>query len=123
MSDRIKKIKIKQADGTYSDYIPIGADARNIDFQHNGTNIESTLKKKPYYYENVEKMKLDDSLQPGDMAITLGYYKANDGGGAEYVIRTKLDEDVEDNGIVHFINDNLDQAMKVADEINRKDEK
>ena len=57
MSDRIKKIKIKQADGTYSDYIPIGADARNIDFQYNGTNIETTLKKKPYYYENVEKMK------------------------------------------------------------------
>ena len=107
MSDRIKKIKIKQADGTYSDYIPIGADAKNIDFQHNGTNIEITLKKKPYYYENVEKMKLDDSLQPGDMAITLGYYEANDGGGATYKIRTKLDEDIEDNGSIHFIGDSL----------------
>ncbi len=107
MSDRIKKIKIKQADGTYSDYIPIGADAKNIDFQHNGTNIESTLKKKPYYYENVEKMKLDDSLQPGDMAITLGYYEANDGGGAEYKIRTKLDEDIEDGGSIHSLSDIL----------------
>lgn len=107
MSDRIKKIKIKQADGTYSDYIPIGADAKNIDFQHNGTNVESTLKKKPYYYENIEKMKLDDSLQPGDMAITLGYYEANDGGGATYKIRTKLDEDIEDNGTIHSLSDTL----------------
>lgn len=86
MSDRIKKIKIKQSDGTFSDYIPIGANAKDIDFQHNGNNVENTLKKKPYYYDNVEKMKLDDSLQIGDMAITLGYYEPNDGGEAIYEI-------------------------------------
>ena len=45
MSDRIKKIKIKQADGTFSDYIPIGANAKDIDLQYNGSNVENTLKK------------------------------------------------------------------------------
>ena len=50
MSDRIKKIKIKQTDGTFSDYIPIGANAKDIDFKHNDSNVENTLKKKPYYY-------------------------------------------------------------------------
>ena len=86
MSDRIKKIKIKQADGTFSDYIPIGANAKDIDLQYNDSNVENTLKKKPYYYDNVATMKLDDTLREGDMAITLGYYEANDGGGAEYII-------------------------------------
>lgn len=35
MSDLIKKIKIKKSDGTYSDYIPIGAEAQNIDMKNN----------------------------------------------------------------------------------------
>ena len=30
MADLIKKIKIKKEDGTYTDYIPIGAEAKNI---------------------------------------------------------------------------------------------
>lgn len=96
MADRIKKIKIKQTDGSFSDYIPIGADAKNIDFEHSGSSVESKLKKTPYYYNNVATMKLDDSLKVGDMAITLGYYEANDGGGAEYVIID--DSSLEDDG-------------------------
>ena len=42
MADRIKKIKIKQADGNFSDYIPIGAEAENIDFK-SGYNLEKTV--------------------------------------------------------------------------------
>lgn len=103
MSDRIKKIKIKQADGTFSDYIPIGANAKDIDLQYNGDNVENTLKKKPYYYNNVEDMKADDSLKEGDMAITLGYYESNDGGGAEYVInetsKNKYHQEELNNGL------------------------
>ena len=30
MADLIKKIKIKKQDGTFTDYIPIGAEAQNI---------------------------------------------------------------------------------------------
>ena len=40
--DRIKKLKIKKQDGTFSDYIPIGADAENIDFT-NGYNLDQIV--------------------------------------------------------------------------------
>lgn len=43
MSDRIKKIKIKQTDGTFSDYIPIGANASNIDTNDGKSNLEADL--------------------------------------------------------------------------------
>lgn len=113
MSDRIKKIKIKQADGTFSDYIPIGANAKDIDLQYNDSNVENILKKKPYYYDNVEAMKLDDALREGDMAITLGYYEANDNGGAEYEIISGEYED--DNGSYISILNNLYAKLIVKD--------
>lgn len=61
---------------------------------------------KPYYFNSVAEMKAYD-LKVGDMAITLGYYSANDGGGAEYLVRNRTNDDVEDNGSIHFINNNL----------------
>ena len=110
MSDRIKKIKIKQTDGTFSDYIPIGANAKDIDLQYNDSNVENTLKKKPYYYDNIATMKLDDTLREGDMAITLGYYEVNDGGGAEY--RIINDESLEDDGgSIHELNNGLKASL------------
>ena len=103
--DRIKKIKIKQQDGTMSDYYPIGADASNVDIDYNNSTLEVTMKKTPRYYENVASMKLDDTLQEGDMAITLGYYTANDGGGAEYKIVSGNYND--DGGSYHELENNL----------------
>ena len=35
MADLVKKIKIKKQDGTFTDYIPIGAEAQNINMQNN----------------------------------------------------------------------------------------
>ena len=118
MSDRIKKIKIKQTDGTFSDYIPIGANAKDIDLQYNGSNVESTLKKKPYYYDSVAEMKLDDTLKEGDMAITLGYYEANDGGGAEYEIGNFSEEDDAlsyEGGMIHTLVSNLKAKIIIHD--------
>lgn len=70
MSDRIKKIKIKQADGTFSDYIPIGADAKNIDTDR-GENLQNTLNKISRYYHTVEAMKIDDSLKENDICTVI----------------------------------------------------
>ena len=42
MSDRIKKIKVKKVDGSMTDYIPIGADAENIDFE-NGYSLDEII--------------------------------------------------------------------------------
>ena len=110
MGDKIKKIKIKQQDGTMSDYYPIGANASDIDLNYNNSNVENTLKKKPYYYNNIADMKADDTLQEGDMAITLGYYTANDGGGAEYRI---VSGDYTDNGGTYhkLLNENFAELI------------
>lgn len=85
MSDLIKKIKIKKQDGTYTDYIPIGAEAKNVDCS-DGESVEYKLNKKPYYYNSVADMKADAKLKVGDMAITLGYYEPNGKGSAKYII-------------------------------------
>lgn len=42
MADKIKKIKIKQADGNFGDYIPLGADAANVDLT-DGSNVEIAI--------------------------------------------------------------------------------
>lgn len=84
MSKIVKKMKIMQPGGTLSDYVPIGAEAENINVD--GESVETKLGKKPYYYDTVADMKADTKLKVGDMAVTLGYYSVNDGGGAEYRI-------------------------------------
>lgn len=104
MSDLIKKIKIKKQDGTYTDYIPIGAEAKNVDCS-DGESVEYKLNKKSYYYNTIADMKVDTSLKVGDMAVTLGYYEVNDGGGAEYRIVKGTYED--DGGSYHELNNNL----------------
>lgn len=58
-------------------------------------------------YDNVAAMKADHFIWAGVKAITSGYYSANDGGGGNYIVRTKTAEDVEDNGSIHFLQNNL----------------
>ena len=94
MADLIKKIKIKKQDGTFTDYIPIGAEAENINVD--GESVEYKLNKKPYYYNSIADMKADTKLKVGDMAVTLGYYEPNDGGGAEYKIVKTSDNYIEE---------------------------
>lgn len=103
MSDLVKKIKIKKQDGTFTDYIPIGAEAQNVDVD--GESVAYKLNKKPYYYNSVADMKADTKLKAGDMAITLGYYEANDGGGAEYKIVNGTHTD--DGGSYHELENEL----------------
>ena len=89
MADLIKKIKIKKQDDTYTDYIPIGADAKNVEMK-DGESVESKMNRKPYYYRTVAEMKEDNRLKDGEVAITLGYYEVNDGGAAEYYITGEI---------------------------------
>lgn len=138
MSDRIKKIKIKQSDGTFSDYIPIGANAKDVDMA-NGYSLENTigtidvdkegsiakqLSKTTKYYDSVADMKADTQLTGGAAAVTLGYYKPNDGGGALYQIIDSTDEDyeslVDDGGSAHDLKNNLKAKLIVKDSINVK---
>lgn len=104
MADLIKKIKIKKQDGTFTDYIPIGAEAQNVSTS-DGESVQLKLNKKPYYYNSVADMKADTKLKAGDMAMTLGYHSVNDGGSALYKIREINENETTDN-IFTFLLDN-----------------
>lgn len=67
-------------------------------------------------YENVSSMKSDTKLTEGMYVKTKGYYNINDCGGAEYLIRVKTNSDTEDNGTIHFTQNNL-VAELISNEI------
>lgn len=114
MADLIKKIKIKKQDGTFTDYIPIGAEANNVSTE-DGLSVENKLNKKPYYFDTVADMKAATYLKNGDMAITLGYYSANDGGNAKYYI-TNDSNLIIDNILILSLENNL--KAKIIPEFN-----
>lgn len=116
--ERIKKIKIKQQDGSMSDYIPIGVNAEDVDLK-NGLDLETSISKKPYYFNSVSDMKTAEYLKDGDYVITLGYYEENDGGGATYLIREKTSNNVEDGGSIHFVN-GLVAELLISDTVSVK---
>lgn len=101
--DKLKYIKLENEDGSYSDSIPLAVDGNYVDID--GDSVQLKLNKKPYYYNNVADMKADTKLKVGDMAITLGYYSANDGGNGEYRIVNGTYTD--DGGSYHKLNNNL----------------
>lgn len=117
--DRVKKLKVKKSDGSFTDYIPIGADAQYIDLE-DGSNVQDEMDKmynKPYYFNSVAEMKNADYLKEGDCVITLGYYEANDGEGAFYKIRNITSSDVVDN--INIIQLNISNNL-IAEKINDK---
>lgn len=67
-------------------------------------------------YRNVETLRQDRTLMPGMVAHTLGYYAANDGGGAVYIVRSKTGSDTDDGGSA-IVLDNGTVAELIADGI------
>ena len=61
-------------------------------------------KRKASFYNSVSEMKADNSLKDGMAAVTLGYHEPDDGGGATYRIRAKLETDIDDGGSIHELN-------------------
>ena len=112
MADLIKKIKIKKQDGTFTDYIPIGAEAKNIDLEYNNSNVEATLRKKPYYYENIAAMKADENLIEGDYVQVVGFEKVDDLGAGDFIISETILDNAQwtttlNNGLIaNLIYDN-----------------
>ena len=83
------------------------------------TETDNKLKKKAYFFDTVASMK-SASLQNGDYVVTEGYYEANDGGGADYLIRTKVESDVDDGGSVHVIGDLVAELIVEDNAVNVK---
>lgn len=69
--------------------------------------VNLDIKKKIYYFNTVTDMKADIDLQAGDTCQTLGYYSANDRGGANYLIKEKTQNYIENGNSIIEINNNL----------------
>ena len=117
--DRVKKLKVKKSDGTFTDYIPIGADAQYIDME-DGDNVEKSLSRiksgYAHYYNNVAEMKNDTKLKENDTVVTLGYYEVNDGGNGTYKIVNN--DSVVDNMTVYSLNNGLKAVLQYDTKIN-----
>lgn len=93
--DNVRAIMVKGEKGekgdngeiTYSDVIDnlTSTETQKPLSANQGKQLKDLNDKKPYYFNNVAEMK-EYNLSVGDMAITLGYYSPNDGGGTEYQI-------------------------------------
>lgn len=68
---KIKEIKIREDDGSYSDPIPVGADAINVDMA-NGNNMEDEIIK---ILNSITK--LNDTYYYKDIEIITGYYETS----------------------------------------------
>ena len=73
-------------------------------FTYSSQKINTELRKKATYYDSVASMKADSSLKDGSIAVTLGYYSENDGGGAVYLIDNK---ETNYSGINIQLNNNI----------------
>lgn len=82
--DKLKYIKLENEDGSYSDSIPIGAEASNVDVD--GESVATKLNKKPYCYDTVADMKADTNLTNGQKAYCFGYDTIGDIGASYYYI-------------------------------------
>lgn len=72
---------------------------KNIDVP----NISDDVKQ----FASVADMKAAKFLAPGMTVVTQGYYEPGDGGGAVYVVRKKTDEDKDNTGAIHFLQDGI----------------
>lgn len=78
-----------------------------------GKILNEKIAKKPYYFNSISEMK-SYNLQTGDMAITKGYYEANDGGAGTYeVVTGNL---TEDGGSIHEITNGLYAKLVIENE-------
>ncbi len=56
--------------------------------------------RKPNYYATLTTLVADKFVRVGTVAITLGFYKQCDGGGAKYIVRARTEEDIDGVGVV-----------------------
>ena len=79
----------------------VAAGETNEKYMTPANTLFAINKRTANYYNSAEAMKADKKLKAGMTAQTLGYYSPNDGGGGTYIIRAKVDGDVDDGGSLH----------------------
>lgn len=71
-------------------------------------------------FPNVETMKQANNLKTGGLIKTQGFYKSNDGGGADYVIVDEVGEDEADEASIITLQKGLYAKLLIQDYINVK---
>lgn len=66
----------------------------------NKMNPAMQYNRKPNYYSALAELIADKLIRVGTVAITLGFYKQRDGGGAKYIVRTRAEDDIDGVGVV-----------------------
>lgn len=69
------------------------------DYYYTKTEVDSYITKK---YNTIADL-INANIDSGNIVLTLGYHSLGDNGGATYIIRDKTEEDVEDHGRYHFL--------------------
>lgn len=71
-------------------------------------------------FNSVEEMKASNTLKAGALGKTLGFYAADDGGGANYLIVNDIGEDEPDEATLISLQKELYAKLLIADYINIK---
>ena len=71
-------------------------------------------------FNNVAEMKSSNKVKSGYTIKTLGFYKANDGGGADYVITNDIGEDEADEASIIALQKGVYAKLLIKDFINIK---
>lgn len=77
-----------------------------------------TVNSKLSLYDTVADMLSDTSPIVNNIAFTKGYYSANDGGSALYVLRNSIPSDVNDNMFIYLLSNNITAELITGDTIN-----
>lgn len=83
-------------------------------FENKVDEISSQLDTKASFCNTITDLK-NSNFEIGGIVKTLGYYNINDGGDGYYIIRSKKESDIEDNGLIHFLNNDLVAELMVID--------
>ena len=87
--DRVKKLKVKKSGGTFTDYIPIGADAIYVDLS-DGDNLEDAITKIKSKYISLQNKLNEEIIIIGDSYLA-GQGLANpETENFGYILMTKL---------------------------------
>lgn len=92
----------------------------NADYDIKDERARNIIDKKLYSFGTLNEMTSSTLLKNGDFAKTLGFYEINDGGGANYYIRTKTNNEVVNNITLFEITNDLVAELVVDTEINIK---
>lgn len=97
-------------------YLPLSGGEMTGDITANNIYANNNI----LVFNNVEEMKASNKVKIGYTLKTLGFYEANDGGGADYVITNDIGEDEADEASIIALQKGLYAKLLIQDYINVK---